>query len=120
LKKAKIKSYILTSSNILENKIFKKKCLSADEIFLKSLLRSKKGVVLIKNGIIRAKWEMNNFPFSSLTIDENSALIYKGYFIDSNLLNSQDCLVLKYLITLGVVLMILYLIRNRGHLYYKK
>jgi len=119
LKKTDIKTYILTNSNISENEIFRKICLSADEIFLKSFLRSNKGVVLVNNGIIRAKWEMDHFPFSRLMISNNSEIVYKGFFGNERLLNSQDYLKVKYLIILIIILILLYLVKNRGRLYKK-
>jgi len=119
LKNTDIKTYILTNSDISENEIFKKICLSADEIFLKSFLRSNKGVVLINNGIIRAKWEMDHFPFSRLMITDDSEILYKGFWGNKKLLNSQDYLKVKYLIILVIILILLYIIKNRGCLYKK-
>ena len=34
----------------------------ADEVALKSILRSEKGVLIVENSIIRAKWNLDTYP----------------------------------------------------------
>ena len=34
----------------------------ADEVTLKSILRSEKGVLIVENNTIRAKWNLNTYP----------------------------------------------------------
>ena len=45
----------------LENKSTVENCY-ADEVTLKSILRSKKGILIVENNIIRAKWNLDTYP----------------------------------------------------------
>ncbi len=56
--------YILTSSGTTEVKEYENGLLfcSADEITLKTMIRSNPGYMLLKNGTIAGKWSWANVP----------------------------------------------------------
>ena len=102
---------VILSSRDIENVVLAEsrenvKFYYADAIVLKSLLRTKNGVVLIDKGLIVGKWKLNNHPFKDKSINIGQ------------IIKNQRLLVYKYfsVITIFIFFLITYLIYNKKEL----
>jgi len=79
------KYYLLTSSTREEIDAFREsfnppyEICTADEITLKTIIRSKPGIVLLRRGIILGKWHYRNFDYSLYREQQPDAVVLDQY-----------------------------------------